>query len=320
MAVPLAPAESPELLAVNIYALRCPDTGAVRYVGKTETPLPKRLRAHMTSYRGGKIGEWIASLREQRREPRIELLEATDLPSWPDREAYWVRGMLERGEPLLNSHLTHGRQRVVSQSGRRRPRKLTTIPERFWSRVDQSGECWEWQGQIEKRSGYGVFYHAAEGRDRRAHCFSYELAHGVIPDGQVIRHACDNRRCVRPDHLVPGTQAENVGDMIARGRLATGDRCGARKYPERYRWKPTHALRMYPERIPRGDTHCMRLRPECILRGEQRWNATLTEAQVRDIRARYERGGVRQKDLAEEFGVTRNAIYGIVSGRTWKHL
>lgn len=36
--------------------------------------------------------------------------------------------------------------------------------------------------------------------------------------GQVVRHTCDNNRCVNPHHLVLGTQADNMQDMKDRGR------------------------------------------------------------------------------------------------------
>lgn len=47
---------------------------------------------------------------------------------------------------------------------------------------------------------------------------------GPIPTGKILRHTCDTPACVRPDHLIPGTQAENSQDMKSRGRQARGER------------------------------------------------------------------------------------------------
>lgn len=39
---------------------------------------------------------------------------------------------------------------------------------------------------------------------------------GELPE--VVRHTCDNPRCINPDHLVSGTYASNMQDMHDRGR------------------------------------------------------------------------------------------------------
>jgi len=81
--------------------------------------------------------------------------------------------------------------------------------------VSENG-CWEWKGA--KDRGYGVIMR--NGERLRVHRVSYELWGGTIPDGMVVRHKCDNPSCVNPGHLVYGTQAQNIHDIIARGKFA----------------------------------------------------------------------------------------------------
>lgn len=82
-------------------------------------------------------------------------------------------------------------------------RKPTSI-ERFWAKVDKSGECWLWTGCL-NRDGYG---HISDGS--LAHRFSYEIHVGPIPDGLTIDHLCRSRACVNPDHLEPVTLRTNI--------------------------------------------------------------------------------------------------------------
>jgi hypothetical protein len=94
--------------------------------------------------------------------------------------------------------------------------------ERFWAKVQKSDGCWLWTAAARK-NGYGIF---AERRPRSrtysAHRLSYELTFGPISSGLSVLHRCDNRRCVRPDHLFLGTARENTQDMIAKGRCTAG--------------------------------------------------------------------------------------------------
>lgn len=58
-------------------------------------------------------------------------------------------------------------------------------------------------------------------RHRLAYCLANEVTLPAIK-GKVVRHTCDNPRCINPEHLLLGTQLDNVHDMVARGRYARG--------------------------------------------------------------------------------------------------
>lgn len=92
---------------------------------------------------------------------------------------------------------------------------------RFWSKVDvrAPGDCWEWMCG-KRRGGYGGF--SLNRKTVRAHRVAYELAHGPIEKGLLVRHKCDNPACCNPNHLEVGTNADNMADMVARGRSLKG--------------------------------------------------------------------------------------------------
>lgn len=159
--------------------------------------------------------------------------------------------------------------------------------DRFWSYVEKTDTCWEWKSTI--IHGYGQMWF--QGKQHRAHRLSYQFAYGDIPTDMFVCHACDNRRCVRPDHLWLGTTDDNMADMVAKGRSKKGET------------NPSH--------IAGG----------AYQRGERNGRSKLTPDQVLEIRRRgtpYTR--TICSELATEYGVSHTAIRYILKGRNWKHI
>lgn len=104
------------------------------------------------------------------------------------------------------------------------------VVERFWEKVNKNGrhmphmetQCWEWTAGT--RNGYGNI--KVGSHMLTAHRVSWLIHNGSIPDlvapddyfGTCVLHKCDNRLCVRPDHLFLGTQLDNIQDRARKGR------------------------------------------------------------------------------------------------------
>lgn len=88
--------------------------------------------------------------------------------------------------------------------------------DRFWQRaVPVESGCWLWAGYRDA-DGYGIL--TLNRRHWRAHRAAWTLTHGPIPAGLLILHSCDTPTCIRPDHLRPGTPADNARDRTVRAR------------------------------------------------------------------------------------------------------
>ena len=190
-------------------------------------------------------------------------------------------GEVVRAKGLCGRHYQRARAGLPMEAVPRY--SIEPIEARFWKRVDKRKphECWLWTGSV-NHNGYGLMP-VADGKLRRAHRFSYQLAKGPIPDGPgfhgfCVCHTCDNRLCVNPAHLYLGTQAENLADMRSKMRGKISHRQGSAHH-----------------------------------------KAKLTEADVVEMREGFARGetGV---SLARRYGVSVCVAIKIKHRKLWKHV
>lgn len=151
---------------------------------------------------------------------------------------------------------------------------------RLLGSIIKKNGCWEWQGTLHP-NGYAYATTYETNTKEHVHRISYRVFKGEIPDGIYVCHACDNRKCIAPDHLFLGTAKENMQDAKAKGRLE----------------------------------HVKLL----ASKGEKNPNAKLNDEKVREIRKEIEQG-IRCTVIARKYGVGSGLIYYIRDGKAWKHV
>ena len=94
-----------------------------------------------------------------------------------------------------------------------------TLEERLWRRVERRPDgCWVFTGSRNNKN-YGQIHRGPGSRELvLVHRAAWEVTYGPVPEGLFVLHRCDNPPCCNPEHLFLGTNADNMRDMVAKGR------------------------------------------------------------------------------------------------------
>lgn len=131
--------------------------------------------------------------------------------------------------------------------------------------------------------GYGRVYLSEHKRYVKAHRLVYAKHHNldILTMGGELMHTCDVPECINIEHLQMGTHADNMADMVAKGRS----------------YKPSGVLhpkaKLTPEDIKYIQTNLVKGKP-------------------------HKPGNAKQ--LATQFGLSVNYVHKIGRGGAWTHL
>lgn len=144
-------------------------------------------------------------------------------------------------------------------------------------------------GRVGNAGGYAACY-AGKGKYSMLHRVAYANSAGVTLDdikGRVVRHKCDNPRCVNPDHLEIGSSSDNMKDCVCRGRHVNN------------LTNLSHTLNRK--------------------RGEEQANSRWSAEDIVAMRLAYA-AGEKQTHIAQRYGCRQTDVSRIVNRKVWVHL
>lgn len=214
---------------------------------------------------------------------------------------------------------------------------MSELIDHLWERIDvgEPDECWEWK-LSRTSNGYGQVTFKQE--HYIVHRTLFILLNGYAPP--VVRHSCDNPPCCNPDHLLPGTQADNVRDMHERGRARSRSLHGSEnpraKIDEDQAAEILRLLHLGQNAmqvartlgVKAGVVHAIRAGawshvdrsglsiPRGVISGETHPSSKITDEQVEEIRRLVGEGTRSQREIALMFGIGQQQVSRIARGQS----
>lgn len=98
------------------------------------------------------------------------------------------------------------------------PFKYPSLEVRLLANIVETNGCWVWQGNKLSRANhrYGRITfrnHLGKVVKPLVHRVAFVLWNGPLDPRKVICHLCKNSLCINPDHIIQGTQRQNLEHM-----------------------------------------------------------------------------------------------------------
>lgn len=155
-------------------------------------------------------------------------------------------------------------------------------PERFWTKIGVAAlsDCWIWLAFF--RPTYPGYNIKGDGKWRSSydHRLMYEFMFDSFDKKLEVLHTCDNPKCVNPNHLWQGTQADNIKDMMEKGRKSYNNGSIGSKNPR----------------------------------------AKINEGIVLKIKTELANKKLSHKQVAKMFNVSKQCVDHINANNTWTHV
>lgn len=201
----------------------------------------------------------------------------------------------------------------------------------LYARLMQKGAkkedgCIEWTS-CKLPNGYGAIQYKR--KKLSANRAMWKSIHGELPPDIYVCHKCDNKACINPEHLFPGTAADNNKDRANKGRSFRpgGELNPMSKFSEE---KIKEILGLCTPGVPMRDlaarfgcsvasirTWAKSRGQEIGRSGERNGRHILDSEKVKEIKKRL-LAGESQMSISRLFGVSGHSIWRIANGKGWK--